>query len=262
MLKLTIMLYKSNDGLTSIQLMSDLHVHTTFSHGKNDIEECVKVAIKKGIKKLGINDHGTAHTFFGIKENDIGAMRYEIDKLNQIYPEIEILFGIEANIIDSESGIDVKPEHLDKFDYISCGYHNGALNIKPLKSALFSVKTSFDHKRHHCSDAQIKKNTDMFIRALKNNKILFLTHPYDKMHLDLIKIAETCKEVGTCFELNNKRRIDPKLLETIADTGVDFVISSDAHRKEDIGDISKILKDVFKANISLGRIVNIEKVIA
>ena len=66
-----------------MQILADYHTHTKYSHGKGTIEENVLEAISKGIKTIGISDHGYKHLAYGIKLNDIYKMREEIDKLNE-----------------------------------------------------------------------------------------------------------------------------------------------------------------------------------
>ena len=36
-----------------MEILADYHTHTVYSHGKGSIEDNVKVAISKGIKKIG-----------------------------------------------------------------------------------------------------------------------------------------------------------------------------------------------------------------
>ena len=54
-----------------MQILADYHTHTKYSHGKGTIEENVLEAISKGIKTIGISDHGYKHLAYGIKLNDI-----------------------------------------------------------------------------------------------------------------------------------------------------------------------------------------------
>ena len=44
-----------------MQILADYHTHTVYSHGKGTIEDNVKEAISKGIKTIGISDHGYKH---------------------------------------------------------------------------------------------------------------------------------------------------------------------------------------------------------
>ena len=41
-----------------MKLKYDLHTHTVWSHGKGTVEDNVKEAVKKGLNKIAITDHG------------------------------------------------------------------------------------------------------------------------------------------------------------------------------------------------------------
>ena len=94
-----------------MKILADYHTHTIYSHGKGTIEDNVKVAISKGIETIGISDHGYGHLTYGIKRDDILRMREEIDKLNEKYKnQINILLGVECNILDHKGNIDFDPK--------------------------------------------------------------------------------------------------------------------------------------------------------
>ena len=73
-----------------MEIIADYHTHTVYSHGKGTIEDNVKVAIQKNIKKIGISDHGYKHIAYGVKYDSIAKMREEIDILNEKYKDIDI----------------------------------------------------------------------------------------------------------------------------------------------------------------------------
>ena len=83
-----------------MKILADYHTHTLYSHGKGTIEDNVKVAISKGIKTIGISDHSYKHIAYGVKKKDILKMREEVDYLNDKYTDINILLGMECNILD------------------------------------------------------------------------------------------------------------------------------------------------------------------
>lgn len=146
-----------------MQILADYHTHTKYSHGKGTIEENVLEAISKGIKTIGISDHGYKHLAYGIKLNDIYKMREEIDKLNEKYSNIEILLGMECNILDSYGNIDINDKIIENCDYIMAGYH------------FASTPTSLKSMFNHCNNYMIKNekskdyNTKAIINAMKNN---------------------------------------------------------------------------------------------
>ena len=66
------------------QIKWDLHTHTIYSHnhhGKGTIEENVQAAIRMGLTKIGISDHGPGHVGYGILRKKIPEMRRIIDEL-------------------------------------------------------------------------------------------------------------------------------------------------------------------------------------
>lgn len=51
-----------------MKLKYDLHTHTVWSHGKGTVEDNVKEALKKGLNKIAITDHGPWHVSYGIRD--------------------------------------------------------------------------------------------------------------------------------------------------------------------------------------------------
>ena len=95
-----------------MQILADYHTHTKYSHGKGTIEENVLEAISKGIKTIGISDHGYKHLAYGIKLNDIYKMREEIDKLNEKY-------SVSVDTISTKRvTITATQNNLDKIDKV------------------------------------------------------------------------------------------------------------------------------------------------
>ncbi|MBQ2997311.1 MAG: histidinol-phosphatase [Oscillibacter sp.] len=98
--------------------MTDLHVHTTFSDGRNTPEEVVLAAIEKGMTRLGFSDH--SYTFFDedycMPRERIEEYRACIAGLKERYSDrIEILCGIEQDIFSAES--------TEGYDYVIGSVH-------------------------------------------------------------------------------------------------------------------------------------------
>ena len=90
-------------------LSGDYHTHTKYSrrgHGKGTIEEQVKAAVDKGLAQVAITDHGFNQVLYGIRRSDIPKLRAEINEVKERYP-IEVLLGVEANLISARGDIDV-----------------------------------------------------------------------------------------------------------------------------------------------------------
>lgn len=82
-------------------ILTDLHVHTTFSDGGNTPEEMVLAAIEKGMECIGFSDHSYAALdldFCMTKEN-IVTYRQTIAALKERYKgRIRVLCGIEQDL--------------------------------------------------------------------------------------------------------------------------------------------------------------------
>lgn len=236
-----------------MQILADYHTHTVYSHGKGTIEDNVKVAISKGIKTIGISDHGYKHISFGVKINDIYKMREEIDNLNMKYDNIKILLGMECNILDDNGNIDINDKIIDSLDYVMAGYHFG------------STPTSLRSMLNHCNNYIIKSekskeyNTKALINAMKKNDIFIITHPGDKGDIYIEEVAKIAKETDTKLEINSSHGfLNVNQLKEIKNMGNKFIIGSDAHIPENVGNFELAMKIAKEANLDLSLIENIK----
>nr|WP_317331189.1 PHP domain-containing protein [uncultured Romboutsia sp.] len=236
-----------------MQILADYHTHTKYSHGKGTIEDNVLEAISKGIKTIGISDHGYKHLAYGIKLNDIYKMREEIDKLNEKYSNIEILLGMECNILDSYGNIDINDKIIENCDYIMAGYH------------FASTPTTLKSMLNHCNNYMIKNekskdyNTKSIINAMKNNDIFIITHPGDKGDVYIEEIAKVAKNTNTRLEINSSHGfLNSNQLVKIKSIGNKFIIGSDAHVPQNVGNFDLAMKIIKEASVDLSLIENIK----
>ena len=244
-----------------MKILADYHNHTLFSCGGNDnrrhatgkVEDNVSVALEKGLDTIGISEHGFNHSFYGLSKKNAKKERDEIDRLNKKYPQIEILMGMECNILDDSGKIDM-PEDMKKyFDYILAGYHFGA---KPT-----SLKSLLHHIDNFITKGLFSKkyNTRAIVNAMKNNDLLYITHPGDKGRVDIDEIARVAEETSTGLEINgHHNRLSADMIRKIKDRDIKFYIGSDAHDPENIGNFEKALAIAKEAQLDLRRIVNIK----
>ena len=98
---------------------ADLHTHTIYRHGRGSIRENVLAAKQRGLHTIGMADHGPGHLFICVRGVEaLHRMREEINGLQSEFPELEILLGVEANIVDVDGTIDVPEEILPELDYL------------------------------------------------------------------------------------------------------------------------------------------------
>ncbi|WFD10823.1 PHP domain-containing protein [Tepidibacter hydrothermalis] len=238
-----------------MNIIADYHTHTVYSHGKGTIEDNVLEAINKRIKTVGISDHGYKHMSFGIKYKDIKKMREEIDELNEKYSNIDILMGIEANILDDEGNIDVDDNIRQYFDYIMAGYHFGSTPTK-------LIKGSINHLINFtgiCKKSAIEYNTRAVINAMNKNDIFIITHPGAKASVDLLEVAKVAKKTNTALEVNSKHgHLTVDELKLLKNSGVKFALGSDAHDPKDVGNFVSGIKRIKQAGIDISSVINID----
>ena len=236
-----------------MQILADYHTHTIYSHGKDSIEDNVKVAISKGIKTIGISDHGYKHVSYGVKVKDIEKMRNEVDRLNEKYNEINVLLGMECNILDDKGNIDINDKFVEKLDYIMAGYHFGSTPI--------SLKSAINHFENYVIKSEKAKeyNTKAIINAMKNNDIFIITHPGDKGDVYIEEIAKIAKETNTRLEVNSSHGyLNVEQLKLIKYLRNKLIIGSDAHISQNVGNFKLAIDILKEAEIDMSLVENIK----
>lgn len=247
---------KVKDIISQYRMIYDHHTHTTFSHGKGSIEDNVKVAVQKGIKSIAITDHGPGHLTYGVKREELKIMRQEIERLKLLYPQIEILLGVEANTLRTAPYLDLTEEDKEQLDIVIAGYHFGILRAGMVPNYI-NKKTGLFGEEH--SSLKVA-NTAMILNALYENDIEILTHPGDKGPFDVEDIAKACADTNTMIEINAKHKhLTVDEIKIAAKYDVKFVIGSDAHISENVGSFEGPLARALEAGLDPERIVNIEK---
>lgn len=101
-----------------VMLLQDFHIHSTYCDGKSTLEETVKTAISRGIKRIGFSGHSYTPFDSGycMSPADTDAYINEIKALKERYAsDIDVLCGIELDVF---SDIDLSP-----FDYVIGSAH-------------------------------------------------------------------------------------------------------------------------------------------
>lgn len=239
------------------RLKFDIHTHTVYSHGKGTIEDNYETAKALGLEVLGISDHGPGHLGFGLSMKALPEMKEKAARLTALGGP-KVLIGVEANIINMDGELDVPADRTGDFDYILAGYHLGVAGKNPFRSAAIHAGALAYKYTGKYSQNAIKRNTEMVVQALKNNKIKVLTHPGDKAAFDIDIIAKACQDSGTWMEISNHHKcLTVEGIKTAAKYDVRFIIGSDAHLPGKVGEFQIALERARAAGLDLSRIVNL-----
>lgn len=240
-------------------LLTDYHTHTKFSrhgHGKGTIEDNVRSAYEKGLSQIAITDHGFNQKLYGVRRKDIPTVKEDIENAKEMYP-IDVLLGVEANIISSNGDIDILPEDMENLDILLCGFHRLVKAPTRREQMKFVFKNIMCEIFHHTSRKQREKNTNAYINAMRKYDIDILTHLNHVCKVDVEKVARVAKETNTYIELNGKRlgMSDKEILKCL-EIGCKFVINSDAHSPSRVGECHLGLEAALRLRIPDSAIAN------
>lgn len=241
-----------------MKITHDMHTHSTYSHGRHTIEEMVEQGRKIGLTAITIADHGRSHPLFGVRKKDFAKMRAEIDALNLKYDDIEIYLSVESNITGANGDIDIKEEERQYCDWISAGYHYGYVPATFLDFFRFTIPNYAAKVLPFLRKRVIGMNTRAYIKMMERNEIKLITHPGDKMPLDLDAVAKAAAKHGVLLEINLRHsHLSIEEIKTAMKYNGNFAINSDAHSIYALGIMAGAPEIVAAAGLSIERIVNV-----
>ena len=199
------------------------HAHSTWSDGKNSLEEMARAAQALGLRYLTVTEHSQASVYAGgLKVDDLKRQWEEIDRVNEAVPGVRLLKGIEVDILESGA--------LDYSDSV----------LEQLELVIGSI-----HVRHGMDEDQM---TRRLLTALDNPCLHILGHPTGRLlqsrepyPVRMEEVLERAAERGVAVEVNGKpARLDIKAeyVRQAVQRGVRLVVSCDAHRKEDLRNLA------------------------
>ncbi len=232
-----------------LKIIGDIHTHTVHSHGTGTVEDNVKAAIDCGLTQLTISDHGTSHLCYNIK--DVDDYLRDIEDIRKKYKGyIDVLAGVEMNLLSADGDIDFPVQWAQHFDMRLMGYHK-LVRYKTLRDKLHMLL----FKTH--GEKSIERNTQAYFNAMDRFKIDVITHPNYGLPVDLRTLAERAKQKGVALEINAKHpEFTTEELAACAKTGVLFAVGSDAHSPGRVGDFLPALKKAEAAGITAEQIIN------
>lgn len=204
----------------------DTHTHTLASgHAKNTIREMAATAAQRGIRLLGITEHGPKSP--GVcKEYYFNSLKLA----SRNVCGVELLLGAELNILDTSGQVDLPDQTLRELD----------LNIASLHTPCITPGSR-------------QENTQAYIRVMRNSYVDMIGHPDDGRYpVDYEAIVQAAKECGVLLELNESSlrpdssrkdasENDKEMLKLCIRYQVPIAVGSDAHCREDVGNNSYAL---------------------
>ena len=237
-----------------MRLTGDYHTHTNYTHGIGSVEDNVKQAEKIGLKQIAITEHsykGWNH----IKPGDLPKIKHDIEAIRDKY-NVDILYGIEVNLMSRNGDIDINDEELKDMDLVILGCHKQT-HVSFVEKLKFVLPNLIFKKP---SKKQIERNTQAYLKAMDKHRINILAHlGYAGCKVDCEKLAIECAKRHIYIEFNGKRiNFTKSDIEKMLKTDVQFIINSDAHHPLNVGRNHRAYNLIEKYKIPLDRIANID----
>ncbi len=199
-------------------LKGDLHVHSTWSDGKNSIDEMANAALALGYEYVAIADHSPAVGIAGgLNEEKIPKRLAEIARVNQRLEDegaqLRVLNAVEVDI-KSDFSLDFSDAVLETFDIVVGAVHSKFSQDRATMTQRITTAMESPH---------------VDIIAHPTGRLLGKRDPYE---VDMTQLMAVAKETKTILELNSfPERLDLNDLhcKMAKDYGVLVAISTDAH---------------------------------
>ena len=207
-----------DDLVTLGDVTTAFHCHTTYSDGKQSIEEMANAARELGMRGITITDHSAAASYAGgIGSDGLRAQADEIAALPDL--GVRILRGIEADIL-IDGQLDVPRELLPHLDLVIASIH----------------------QRHKLDETAM---TARIVTAMRQPHFKIWGHALgrlvmrrDPIAIRIDEVLDAIAESPAAIELNGdpyRLDLDPINARLAAARGIKFVVSSDAHSTKGLG---------------------------
>ena len=206
--------------VTTEELISDLHMHTTWSDGTLSILDMARAARDRGLKAVVITDHsyslGIANGLSIERLREQAAEVRAVDR--ELGSDIRVLHGTEMEI-RADGSLDFPDEVLAEVDIV----------IASLHTALGQPKEQI---------------TQRLVGAIRNPHVDIIGHPTGRLlpdragaDLDMDAVLAAAAETGSILEINaNPARLDLRDIHVrmAVERGVKLAINTDAHRADEL----------------------------
>jgi DNA polymerase (family 10) len=198
-------------------IRGDLHMHSSWSDGRDTIEAMVSASRDLGYEYIAITDHSPRSSASRTLTVDgISRQAEEIAGLRERYPEVAILHGCEVDILP-DGRLDFADRILQQFDIVLASLHDDA---------------------GQAPEALERR----YLAAMRHPLVSVITHPTNRViphrrgyDLDYERVFAAAVETGTAVEIDGAPvhlDLDGALARRAIAAGATLVIDSDCHRAD------------------------------
>ena len=223
------------------QVRGDLHAHTTWSDGRQTVEEMGRAARERGYEYLAICDHTPAvGAVQGLTGDDVRRQGEEIAAANAALAPFRVLRGIECDILP-DGRLDLPDEVLAELDWVQASVHGGQRMPR-------------------------REMTKRVLEALGNPHVRCLSHPTGRYinrrpenALDLEQVYAAALELGVALEVNGlplRLDLSGEHAREAVRAGVSLVCSTDAHSTQGLANMAYAVATARRGWATAGDVLN------
>ena len=201
-------------------IRGDLHMHTTATDGRDDIDGMAAAAQRLGYQYIAVTDHSKALAMAnGLDEHRALAHAAAIRQRNGRYGDLTLLAGIECDILP-DGRLDLADDCLAQLDIVIASVHS------------------------HFSQDEAQM-TERILRALDNPWVDVLGHPTSRrllrrepLRLQMDAVMAAAARHGVAMEINcqiDRLDLNDAHARLAHERGVRLVVSTDAHSAAGFG---------------------------
>ena len=206
--------------VSGTDIRGDLHMHTSWSDGRDSVEAMVAACHALGYEYIAITDHSPRSAASRTLTPDgVSEQADEIAAMREQYPGLTIFHGCEVDILP-DGTLDFPDRVLEQLDIVLASLHDAA-------------------------GQPPQRLEQRYEAAMRHPLVTLITHPTNRMlpyragyKLDYGRLFAIAVETGTFMEIDGAPGhldMDGALARRAVAAGVDVAIDSDCHRAEMLG---------------------------
>jgi DNA polymerase (family 10) len=198
-------------------IRGDLHMHTSWSDGRDTVEAMVMAARALGYEYVAITDHSqTSAASRNVTIDGLKRQADEIASLRERVPDLTILHGCEVDIL-RDGKLDFPDRTLETLDIVLASLHDGA---------------------GHSPEQLLKR----YLNAMRNPLVTVITHPTNRLvpsrsgyDIDYDRLFDAAVATKTVLEIDGAPAhldLNGELARRAIAAGAMVSIDSDCHRAD------------------------------
>lgn len=220
---------------------SDFQMHSTWSDGRQTLEDIVEGCLARGYTHAAVTDHsGGLPIARGLPPERMRAQGLEIQRINKAYEgRFRLLQGVEANI-GADGTVDVDLTDRLQLDLVVAAPHSGLRTDDP--------------------------QTTRMVAVVRTRGVHILGHPRGRKYGARPGIAAEWREVfaaaaenGVAIEIDgdpSRQDVDFELAHMAVESGCLLALDSDAHAVDELAYVDLALAHAALAEVPADRVIN------